>query len=46
MFPKIRKQIAEMVESFENAGVIDGRSVEQDTEKDEDESGDPQGAVN
>ena len=46
MFPKIRKQIAEMVESFENAGVVDGRSVEQDTEEGEDESGNPKGAVN
>ena len=46
VFPKIRKQLAEMVESFENAGVIDGRSVEHDTEKEEGKSGNPKGAVN
>ena len=46
MFPKIRKQGAEMVESFKDACVVDGRSVEQDAEKDEGESGDSKGAVN
>ena len=35
MFPEIWKQGTEMVESFEYAGVVDGRSVEQDAEKDE-----------
>ena len=46
MFPEIPKQCTEMVESFEDAGVIDGRSVEQDAEKDEDESGNSKSAVN
>ena len=45
MFPEIRKQGAEMVESFKDACVVDGRSVEQDAEKDEGESGDSKGAV-
>ena len=45
MFPEIRKQSTEMVESFKYAGVVDGRSVEQDTEKDENKSGDSKGAV-
>ena len=45
MFPEIRKQGTEMVESFKYAGVVDGRSVEQDAEKDEDESGNSKGAV-
>ena len=45
MFPEIRKQGAEMVESFKDAGVVDGRSVEQDAEKDEYKSGNSKGAV-
>ena len=45
MFPKIRKQGAEMVESFKDACVVDGRSVEQDAENDEGESGDSKGAI-
>ena len=45
MFPEIRKQSTEMVESFENTGVVDGRSVEHDTEKEEGESGNSKGAV-
>ena len=45
MFPEIRKQGTEMVESFEYAGVVDGRSVEQDAEKDDGESGNSKGAV-
>ena len=35
-----------MVESFKDAGVVDSRSVEQDAEEDEGESGDSKGAVN
>ena len=46
MFPEIRKQGAEMVESFKDVCVVDGQSVEQDAEKDEGESGDSKGAVN
>ena len=46
MFPEVQKQGAEMVESFKDACVVDGRSVEQDAEKDEGESGDSKGAVN
>ena len=46
MFPEIWKQGAEMVESFKYAGVIVDRSVEQDAEKDEGESGNSKGAVN
>ena len=46
MFPKIRKQGAEMVESFKDAGVVDGRSVEQDAEKEEGESGNSKCAIN
>ena len=34
-----------MIKSFEYAGVVDGRSVEQDAEKDEGESGNSKGAV-
>ena len=45
MFPEIWKQGTEMVKSFEYTGVVDGRSVEQDAEKDEDESGNSKGAV-
>ena len=45
MFPEVRKQGAEMVESFKDACVVDGRSVEQDAENDEGESGDSKGAV-
>ena len=45
MFPKIGEQGTEMVESFEYAGVIDGRSVEQDAEKDEGKSGNSKGTV-
>ena len=45
MFPEVWKQSTEMVESFKYAGVVDGRSVEQDTEKDENKSGDSKGAV-
>ena len=39
MFPEIWKQGTEMVESFKDAGVVDGRSVEQDAEEDENKSG-------
>ena len=45
MFSKIRKQGAQMVESFKDAGVVDSRSVEQDAEDEEDEAGDSEGAV-
>ena len=45
MFPEIWKQGAEMVESFKDAGVVDGRSVEQDAEKDENKCGNSKGAV-
>ena len=45
MFPEVWKQSTEMVESFEYAGVVDGRSVEQDAEEDEGESGNSKGAV-
>ena len=45
MFPEVRKQGAEMVESFKDACVVDGRSVEQDAEKDKGESGDSKGAI-
>ena len=45
MFPEIGEQGTEMVESFKYAGVIDGRSVEQDAEKDKGESGNSKGAV-
>ena len=34
-----------MVESFKDAGVVDGRSVEQDAEDEENEAGDSKGAV-
>ena len=34
-----------MVESFKDAGVVDGRSVEQDAEDDEDKSGNSKGPV-
>ena len=34
-----------MVESFKDAGVVDGRSVEQDAEDEEDETGNSKGAV-
>ena len=44
MFPEVWKQGTEMIESFEYAGVVDGRSVEQDAEK-EGESGNSKGAV-
>ena len=46
MFPKIQKQSTEMVESFKYTGVVDGRSVEQDAEKEEGESGNSKGTVN
>ena len=46
MFPEIWKQGTEMVKSFEYAGVVDGRSVEQDAEKDKDKSCNSKGAVN
>ena len=46
MFPEIWKQGTEMVKSFEYAGVVDGRSVEQDAEKDKDESSNSKSAVN
>ena len=45
MFSKIWKQGAQMVESFKDAGVVDGRLVEQDAEDEEDEAGDSKGAV-
>ena len=45
MFPEVWKQGTEMIKSFEYAGVVDGRSVEQDAEKDEGESGNSKGAV-
>ena len=45
MFPEIRKQGTEMIEAFKDACVVDGRSVEQDAEKDEGESGNSKGAV-
>ena len=45
MFPEIWKQGTEMVKSFEYAGVVDGQSVEQDAEKDENKPGDSKGAV-
>ena len=35
-----------MVESFKDAGVVDGQSVEQNTEDDKDESGNSKGAAN
>ena len=35
-----------MVESFKDAGVVDGQSVEQDAEKEEGKSGNSKGAVN
>ena len=34
-----------MVESFKDAGVVDGRSVEQDAEDEENESSNSKGAV-
>ena len=34
-----------MVESFKDVGVVDGRSVEQDAEDEEDEAGDSKGTV-
>ena len=34
-----------MVESFKDGGVVDGRSVEQDAENEEDKSGDSKDAV-
>ena len=45
MFPEVRKQGTEMVESFKDSGVVDGRSVEQDAEEDENKSGNSKGAV-
>ena len=45
MFPEVWKQGTEMIKSFEYAGVVDGRSIEQDAEKDEGKSGNPKGAV-
>ena len=45
MFPEVWKQSTEMIKSFENAGVVDGQSVEQDAEKDKGESGNSKGAV-
>ena len=45
MFPEVWKQGTEMIKSFEYAGVVDGRSVEQDAEKDEGESGNSESAV-
>ena len=45
MSSKIRKHFALMVESFKDAGVIDGGAVEQDTEDEKDETGDSKVAV-
>ena len=45
MFPKIWKKGTEMVKSFEYVGVVDGRSVEQDAEDEEDEASNSKGAV-
>ena len=45
MFPEVQKQRCEMVESFKDVCVVDGRSVEQDAEKDEGESDDSKGAI-
>ena len=45
MFPEIRKHSTEMIKSFKYTGLVDGRSVEQDAEKDEGESGNSKGAV-
>ena len=45
MCSKVRKHFAQMVESFKDAGVVDGRSVEQDAEDEEDKAGDSKTSI-